>query len=137
MRCGWIYGKSYGAAEATRVTHLIWHFFKSARKIKIPIEGRHGGEFYSFGQYSLNLFINYGYQERPLFDLCALSIIKNPNYAEKKVLEKVYFDGTNWNFNGLKNRKIVFWENFNKELILEDFFNSFNWKLFPNFKKLI
>ena len=58
--------------------------------------------------------------------MCALSIIKNPNYAEKKVLEKVDFDGTNWNFNGLKNRKIVFWENFNKELILEDFFNSFN-----------
>ena len=44
----------------------------------------------------------------------------------KKILEKVDFDGTNWNFNGLKNRKIVFWENFNKELILEDFFNSFN-----------
>lgn len=28
-------------------------------KIKQPIIGRHGGEFYTFGDYSVNLFKNY------------------------------------------------------------------------------
>ena len=123
VRYGEKTGSDYVKVNVDEIKEFMNNF---KRKIKVPIEGRHGGEFYSFGQYSLNLFINYGYKERPLFDLCALSIIKNPSFAEKKVIEKVDFDGTNWNFNGLKNRKIVFWENFSKELILEDFFNSFN-----------
>ena len=52
--------------------------------------------------------------------MCSFNQLKI-HLCRKKVIEKVDFDGTNWNFNGSKNRKIVFWENFNKELILEDF----------------
>ena len=49
---------------------------------KVGIQGRHGGEFYNFGDYSIELFEKYGDDVRPLFDVCALAIIKDPRWAK-------------------------------------------------------
>jgi inosine-uridine nucleoside N-ribohydrolase len=93
-------------------------------KIEKSVVGRHGGKFNNFGDYSIELFVKYGYDRRPLFDLCALSILKNPNWAEKKSINKVSFNGLNWSLNGQKDREITFWENFKRKEILDDFFET-------------
>ena len=89
-----------------------------------PVIGRHGGSFDCFGDYSIELFEKYGHDVRSLFDLCALSILKNPSWAEKRHVEAVSFDGTNWGNNGNSKRVVVFWENFNKEQIINDFYRT-------------
>jgi len=93
-------------------------------KIKKSVVGRHGGKFNNFGDYSIELFVKYGHDTRPLFDLCALSILKNPNWAEKKSISKVSFNGLNWTLNGKKDRKITFWENFKRKEIIDDFIKT-------------
>ena len=54
--------------------------------IQEPVIGRHGGEFYNFGDYSINLFQNVDYYgdppSRSLFDMAAVAIVKNPGWAE-------------------------------------------------------
>ena len=58
-------------------------------KISNPIIGRYGGEFYTFGDYSVNLFENYEggiHKTRPLFDMAAVAIVKNSSWAKKNVI---------------------------------------------------
>ena len=87
-----------------------------------PITGRHGGTFNCFGDYSIELFIKYGEETRPLFDVCALAILKNPSWADKVLTKGVSFDGINWGEDGDVSRTIIFWENFNSEAIIDDFY---------------
>ena len=86
------------------------------------IPGRHGGSFSCFGDYSVELFVKYGDETRPLYDVCALAVLKNPSWAEKVEAKRVSFDGKNWGEAGENERTIVFWENFDKESIINDFF---------------
>lgn len=61
-------------------------------KATVPIIGRHGGTFDTFGDYGINLFEHiFDYMgtsevtpSRPLFDMLALAIIKNPEWGETK-----------------------------------------------------
>jgi inosine-uridine nucleoside N-ribohydrolase len=87
-----------------------------------PISGRHGGLFSCFGDYSVELFVKYGDETRPLFDVCALAVLKNPSWAEKVIVKGASFDGKNWGNLGDVERTIVFWENFDKKSIIEDFY---------------
>jgi inosine-uridine nucleoside N-ribohydrolase len=86
------------------------------------IPGRHGGSFNCFGDYSVELFVKYGHETRPLFDVCALAVLKNPSWAEKVFVKGASFDGKNWGNLGDAERTIVFWENFDKKSIIEDFY---------------
>ena len=55
-------------------------------KIKIPVIGRHGGEFFTFGKYAKSLFDNTSFYGNPpsrsLFDMAAVAIVKNPSWAQ-------------------------------------------------------
>ena len=87
-----------------------------------PVEGRHGGTFNCFGDYSIELFVKYGGDTRPLFDLCTLAILKDPSWAEKVHTKGVSFDGKKWGKEGDMEREVIFWENFNRSAIIEDFY---------------
>jgi hypothetical protein len=101
-------------------------------RISNPITGRHGGEFYCFGDYSVNLFDHIDYHgdppSRSLFDMAAVAIVKNPSWAESKSIAAPIFISNQWKDRPINSRKIIIWENFNKEAIIGDFISSFNIK---------
>ena len=49
--------------------------------ISKPVVGRHGNEFSNFGDYSVDLFENMGFESRALYDMAAVAIVKNPSWA--------------------------------------------------------
>lgn len=94
-----------------------------------PITGRHGGEFYCFGDYSVNLFEHIDYHGDPparaLFDMAAVAIVKNPAWAEQHSIPAPIFINNQWVDRPKNSRVISVWENFNRTAIIDDFFESF------------
>jgi len=99
-----------------------------------PVTGRHGSEFSNFGDYSVSLFQNIeefddgfdeGYdQARALFDMAAVAVVKNPSWAEPLTIPAPELIDTVWHERPGNDRKIIIWENFNKEAIMADFYNT-------------
>jgi purine nucleosidase len=98
--------------------------------IDTPIVGRHGGEFNNFGDYSVNLFEHIDYHgdppSRPLFDMVAVAIVKNERWAERREIPCPILIDNQWVERPDNTRKIILWENFDKEVILRDFFAVLN-----------
>jgi len=102
--------------------------------ISSPVEGRHGSEFSNFGDYSLSLFMNIeefddgfdeGYdQARALFDMAAVAIVKDPTWAVPTEIPCPEFVNNSWIERPDNSRKIIIWENFDKENIIKDFYSS-------------
>jgi hypothetical protein len=97
--------------------------------IKTPVTGRHGGEFYCFGDYSVNLFEHIDYHgdppSRALFDMAAVAIVKNPAWAEVNQHPAPLFINGEWVERPDNSHEIKIWENFNKGEIIDDFLKSF------------
>lgn len=96
-------------------------------QITEPVTGRHGGEFYNFGDYSVNLFEHIDLHGNPpsraLFDMAAVAIVKNPEWAQvKEIPAPVYIDRT-WVEQPDNSRKIIIWEYFDRDAIMEDFYS--------------
>ncbi|WP_206073523.1 nucleoside hydrolase [Maribacter sp. 4G9] len=97
-----------------------------------PIEGRHGGSFSTFGDYSVNLFEHIfdhidhqgSQQSRPLFDMVALAILKNPSWGSTQEIPAPILIDNQWVERPQNQRKITLWENFEKEPILTDFYST-------------
>ena len=96
--------------------------------ISTPVIGRHGGTFTNFGDYSVNLFQNIDYHDDPpsraLFDMAAVAIVKNPNWASQQKIPKPELIDGNWHERPNHPDHITLWENFDKEKIIDDFFSS-------------
>jgi purine nucleosidase len=97
-------------------------------RISEPVTGRHGGEFFNFGDYSVNLFehikLHGNPPSRALFDMAAVAIVKNRAWAQvKEIAAPVYVD-KKWVEQPDNPRKIKVWENFNRVAIMEDFYSS-------------
>lgn len=96
--------------------------------ISEPVTGRHGGQFQYFGDYSVNLFGHIQMHGEPpsraLFDMAAVAIVKNPDWAVQKVVPApVYIDGK-WIEQPDNPRKIIIWEYFDRDAIMHDFYAS-------------
>ena len=93
---------------------------------KNPVTGRHGKEFRCFGDYSVNLFEeceNHGVPPgRSLFDMAAVAIVKNPSWAENKVIPAPFMTDGKWIERPDNKRTITIWENFDVKAILDDFY---------------
>ena len=94
--------------------------------ISEPVTGRHGGAFDNWGDYSANLFEEYGMwgdpPSRALFDQAAVAIVKNPDWAEsREIPAPIYKDGA-WVERPENPRKITVWEWFDIYGIINDFF---------------
>jgi hypothetical protein len=122
------YGKPSGTAAVTVTPNEIKEHVAGKGPIaKNPVTGRHGGEFSNFGDYSVNLFEHIDLHGNPpsraLFDMAAVAIVKNPNWAEKKTIPAPQLKGKAWVDQPENNIKIVIWENFDRDAIVNDFFN--------------
>ena len=93
-----------------------------------PVEGRHGGTFRNFGDYSVSLFDKaelYGEPPaRSLFDMAAVAILKNPEWAESSEIPAPLLEQGQWQERPYNPRTIVLWENFDRDAIVEDYFLS-------------
>ena len=98
-------------------------------KIDSPIIGRHNGSFDNFGDYSVNLFKYIDYHGNPpsrsLFDMAAVAIVKNPDWAQAAEIPCPTMVDELWVEQLDNTRKIIVWEHFDTENILADFYESF------------
>lgn len=94
--------------------------------ISTPVTGRHGGEFTNFGDYSVNLFEEFrgNPSSRPLYDMAAVAIVKNPAWADRVEITAPKWSGGKWIDQPENPRKIIIWENFDKESIMQDFYHT-------------
>ncbi len=115
---------------AVRVTQdqILHRMPGKGPRISEPITGRHDGEFDNWGDYSANLFEMYSMfgnpPSRPLFDMVAVAILKNPNWAERTRIPApiMDIDGDQWIDRPDNPREIVLWEWFDIYGIMNDFF---------------
>jgi hypothetical protein len=127
------YGKPSGTAAVTITKEEVNNKMPGlGPRITTPVTGRHGGEFYCFGDYSINLFEHIHYDgavpARALFDMAAVAIVKNPAWAQVYEHPAPLFTNGQWIERTANTHKIKIWENFDKEKILDDFISSLSKK---------
>ena len=93
-------------------------------RIEEPVTGRHGGQFSTFGDYSVNLFVKMGHESRALFDMAAVAVVKNPAWASTVTIPAPILDGKNWKERPDNPRRITLWENFNRDAIMAEFYKT-------------
>ena len=123
------YGKPSGT-DAVQVTQeeVMQKMPGKGPRIATPITGRHGGTYFTFGDYAVNLFEHIEYHVDPparaLYDMAAVAIVKSSDWAEKTLIPcPVLVDGK-WKDQPENDRKIILWENFNKTAIIQDFYQT-------------
>ncbi|PYP76681.1 MAG: nucleoside hydrolase [Gemmatimonadetes bacterium] len=97
-------------------------------RIRVPVIGRHGGRFATFGDYSVDLFDHIELSGTPpsraLYDMAAVAIVKNPAWAHpRKIPAPKLVDGK-WVERPDNPRTITIWENFDRDAILNDFYTT-------------
>lgn len=121
------YGKPTGT-DAVRATkeEILQKMPGTGPAAEQAVTGRHGGRFTNFGDYSANLFEHIHYHgdppSRALFDMAAIAIIKNPDWAERKTIPAPVLINGEWKERHENDRKIVLWENFDSDKIMADFY---------------
>ena len=129
------YGADSGTS-AVRVTlsDVVKKLSGKGPSSRLPIVGRHGGTFTNFGDYSVNLLSNvdlyYDPPSRALYDMAATAILKNPDWAEARTIPAPALENGIWRERPENSRKVVIRENFNQEMIVDDFYQTIcNYKL--------
>ena len=122
----------YGQPSGTAAVAVTRDEIIDAMKDKGPVSrqevtGRHGGNYNRFGNYSVNLFENAEMHGNPptraLFDMAAVAIVKNPEWASKKEIPAPRLNGVYWVDRPENKSTIIVWENFNREAIVVDLFS--------------
>ncbi len=97
-------------------------------RVSAPVTGRHGGEFFCFGDYSANLYANapqHGTPPgRPLFDVGAVAVVKNPEWARATVMPRPMLADRGWELRPENSMRMVVWDHFNRTEIISDFFET-------------
>lgn len=96
------------------------------------VSGRHGGEYFTFGDYAVELYKKYQSHMwgdplgRALFDVTAVAILKNPQWGESYLHPAPVFIDGKWVEQPQNTRKITIWEWFDIYAIPADFFQTMN-----------
>lgn len=123
------YGKPSGTdAVRTTLEEIKRQMPGKGPHVSPPVIGRHGESFNCFGDYAVNLFENIELHGNPpsraLFDMAAVAIVKNPQWATPTTLPAPILDNGKWIDRPGNPRKIIIWENFDREAIMKDFYHS-------------
>ena len=123
------YGKPTGTAAVTATRAEIGRKMPGlGPNTTESVTGRHGDAFNNFGDYSVNLFEHIDSHDeegiRALYDMAAVAIVKNPEWAERKEISAPILIDNEWVERPDNERKIVLWENFDKKAIMNDFYDS-------------
>lgn len=125
------YGDPSGTSAVRATQAQMLHRMPGAGPvISEYVTGRHGDEFNNWGDYSANLFEKYEMHGEPLgrslFDMAAVAIVKNPDWAEsKEIPAPLYVDGE-WVDRPDNSREITIWEWFDIYGIMNDYFQTMN-----------
>lgn len=123
------YGKPSGT-DAVRVTQeeVNQHMPGKGPKVEAPVTGRHGVAFDNFGDYSVNLFDHIEYHGNPparaLFDMAAVAIVKDSTWAESRQIPAPVLRDNKWVERPENKRTITVWENFDRDKIMADFYET-------------
>lgn len=122
------YGKPSGTSAVTATREEIGQKMPgTGPQAAKPVSGRHGGTFDNFGDYSVSLFEHIDTHDeegtRALYDMAAVAIVKNPDWAESKEIPAPVLIDNQWVERPDNPRSIVLWENFDKEAIMNDFYD--------------
>jgi len=123
-------GKSTGTANVVVYTEDIKDKLSGKGPQLInPVKGRNGKLFSNFGDYSVSLFELFPGAGSPpgrsFFDVAAVATLKKPRWAEKvEISAPRLSEDRKWTEQPDNPRKIVYWENFEKDYIKQDFFTS-------------
>src|SRR5690606_34885372 len=97
-------------------------------RIDAGVEGRHGGVFHTFGDYSVSLFENIHMSgdppSRALYDMAAVAIVKDTSLAQSVEVTGPALIGGEWKTQPGSTRKITVWEHFDRDQIMDDFYNT-------------
>lgn len=122
------YGKTTGTDYVRASKQLIDSVMPGLGPKVPPVMGRHDTALTCFGDYSVNLFQHvelYGNPpSRALFDMAAVAVVKNETWADKKEIPCPLLVNGNWVEQPATSRKIILWENFDSNKILDDFFTT-------------
>jgi purine nucleosidase len=95
-------------------------------RIRVPVTGRHGGKFATFGDYSVNLFDHIELSGTPpsraLYDMAAIAIVKNPAWAKARKIPAPKLVDSKWVERPDNERMITLWEHFDRDAIMKDFY---------------
>ena len=122
------YGKPSGT-DAVRITpqQVKDNMLGKGPKIAEEVEGRHGGTFTTFGDYAYDLFQHIDLHgdppSRALFDMVAVAVAKNPAWGQTTSIPAPTLVDNKWVERPDNPRKIIIWENFNKEEVIKDFYD--------------
>lgn len=127
------YGKPSGTdAVSVTKTEVEQKMAGLGPKAIQPITGRHGGSFDNFGDYAANLFehifehmnTSQVTPSRPLFDMVALSVLKNPDWGETKSISCPILIDNEWIERPNNERQILLWEHFDRDAIITDLYKT-------------
>ena len=117
------YKSSAGTASVQASTKEIRELMPGkGPHITNPVEGRHGGDFNNFGDYSVNLFENTKNTHRALYDMAAVAIVKNLTWAIPDTIGAPKFIDNHWIKRPDNDHKIIIWDNFEQKKIMDDFY---------------
>ena len=125
------YGKPSGT-DAVRVTRdeIRSRMAGKGPRVAEPVTGRHGGQFRTFGDYSIDLFDHIELHGTPpsraLYDMAAVAIVKNPSWASARRIPAPRLVDGKWIDRPGNRRTITIWENFDRQGILADFYRAMN-----------
>jgi hypothetical protein len=120
-------GKPSGTAAVTATREEIRARMPGkGPRIREPIVGRHGGQFSTFGDYSVNLFDKIDLHGTPpsraLYDMAAVAIVKNPAWAKARRIPAPSLVAGKWVERPGNPRTITIWEDFDRAAIMRDFY---------------
>ena len=116
------YRETTGATAVSVDGSEIVSRMKGSGPVVDSVEGRHGGHFSCFGDYSISLFEHVNFARRPLFDVVAVAVVKELSWGRYTEISAPKLDGVKWIEGSNPQRRIGIWEHFDREAIIEDFF---------------
>lgn len=90
-------------------------------KVEPPVTGRHGETHSTFGDYSVALFDHVDQHARALYDVAAVSVVKNPDWAAQKTVGPYRLENGEW-VQTEAGDEFKVWELFHTSKIIEDLF---------------
>ncbi len=123
------YGEPSGTAAVMVSRDQVLHRMPGlGPEIEEAVTGRHGGTFRCWGDYSVNLYKEAGLWGDPpgrsLYDLAAVAILKNIDWAESRSIPAPTYTEEGWVERPENQRSIILWEWFHVYAIPHDFFNT-------------
>jgi purine nucleosidase len=92
-------------------------------EVESPVTGRHGGTHTTFGDYSVALFEHIDQDARALYDVAAVSVVKNPAWATRRAVGPYRLQDGEW-VEQDTGPDVVIWELFYGPMILQDLFDT-------------